>query len=81
MDLLGAWGRFEHQVLRLGDDAPPVRDVDEAWAAWQTWTRRLATYLDRVASGREGTRRPVPEALHRLLTGGKEGDDADPSAR
>jgi hypothetical protein len=46
-----------------------------AWQDWETWTQRLAAYLARVATGREGTLPPVPEALVALLDGQEVGDD------
>jgi hypothetical protein len=65
-----ARGRFESQGLRLLDhpDAmPALHEAQAAWHAWCTWTRRFTAYLDRLASGREGTCPPVPEALRDLL--------------
>ena len=41
--------------------------MQAAWQAWETWTTRLTAYLARVATGREGTLPPVPEALVALL--------------
>ena len=60
VDLLSARVRWEDQARADADSEP-------AWRAWQTWTRRLAAYLDRVATGRAGTLPPVPEALVALL--------------
>jgi hypothetical protein len=65
VDLLQAQTRCAHL-----DDAA----LTAAWQAWETWTRRLAAYLERVATGREGTFPPVPEALIALLDGQEQGD-------
>jgi hypothetical protein len=43
--------------------------VTAAWQAWETWTRRLAASLERLATGQEGTCPPVPDALRALLEG------------
>jgi hypothetical protein len=84
VDVILARGHFEHQLPRLlehPDTLPALQDAQAAWNTWRTWTRRLAAYLERVASGREGTRPPVPEALHGLLDALGEGEHADTPAR
>jgi hypothetical protein len=54
--------------------SPDEPTVQAAWQAWESWTRRLAAYLERVATGREGTLPPVPEALLTLLDAQEVGD-------
>jgi len=70
LDLLSARVHFEDRLLRLLEEparGQTLSDAQAAWTAWQTWTRRLAAYLDRVASGRAGTLPPAPDALTTLL--------------
>jgi len=50
-------------------DAVPAREIETAWQAWQTWTRRFAAYLERCAQRKPGTLPPVPLALSTLLGG------------
>lgn len=64
VDLLSARVRWENQA-----GGHTRTDIQEAWVAWQTWTRRFAAYLDRVATGRAGTPPPLPPALLALLEG------------
>jgi hypothetical protein len=45
-----------------------------AWRAWQTWTRGMAAYLERLTEGHQGTKPPVPDALVRLVDGQEEAD-------
>ena len=84
VDLILARGRFEHQFPRLlehPDTLPALQEAQAAWTAWRTWTQRLATYLERVALGREGTIPSVPEPLRCLLDALGESDHADTPAR
>jgi hypothetical protein len=70
VDVILARGHFEHQLPRLlehPDTLPALQEAQAAWNTWRTWTRRLAAYLERVATGRDGTLPQVPEALYGLL--------------
>jgi hypothetical protein len=53
------------ELLQAQARCAPVDDpaLTAACQAWETWTRRLAAYLERVAAGQKGTFPPVPEAL------------------
>jgi hypothetical protein len=69
VDLLQARLQWEDQLCALLADparGPTLAEAQAAWTAWQTWTRRLAAYLARVAAGQDGTCPPVPEALRAL---------------
>jgi hypothetical protein len=61
-DLFLARARYE-RATEAG-----CRDVhaEAAWREWQTWTRRLAAYLERRAQGKDGTLPPLPDALKEL---------------
>jgi hypothetical protein len=49
---------------RLPQDATAhLEERQAAWHAWQTWTRRLAVYLDGVAAGHTDPPPTVPAAL------------------
>jgi hypothetical protein len=79
LDLLSARVHLEDRALPLLADTPPgpgLAEAQAAWLAWQQWTRRLAAYLDRLATGREGTLPPVPDVLTTLLADGKGEDGA-----
>jgi hypothetical protein len=67
--LLLARGRFEVRLPRLLESPPPcpgLADMQAAWHAWHTWTRRLAACFERVTLGKDGTLPPVPDALQGL---------------
>jgi hypothetical protein len=70
LDLWSARVHFEDRLPQLLHEVAVVQalpDAQAAWIAWQQWTRRLAAYLERLATGREGTLPPVPAALATLL--------------
>ena len=58
-------------VLQAGGHCTPQHDLARMapWQEWETWTRRFAAYLDRLATGRDGTRAPRPGVLRALLDG------------
>jgi hypothetical protein len=61
-DLFLARARYERATETGSRDA----QAEAAWREWQTWTRRLAAYLDRRAQGTDGTCPPLPDALKEL---------------
>jgi hypothetical protein len=77
--ILLARGRFEIRVPRLLEHPPTqptLAEMQAAWQAWQTWTRRLAACLERVTMGNDGTLPPVPAALQGLLDAVEDAPDA-----
>jgi hypothetical protein len=57
------------ELLQAQARCAPVDDpaLTAAYQAWETWTRRLAAGLERLAAGHADTLPPVPDALTPLL--------------
>ena len=70
VELFLARQRLETHLKQGGDApalAPELAQIEEAWHAWSTWTRRLAAYMARRIEGQAGTLPALPDVLKVLL--------------
>ena len=69
VELFLARQRFESQYRPLPSRAlpPDLCQIEEAWQAWSTWTRRLAAYMARRTEGQAGTIPDLPDVLKVFL--------------